>query len=103
VILVAKPGATKLSALRQAYEQLRSVGARVLGVVLNEVNPRSRKYGYYYKGNYSKYSYYYQSGGVKQKKTNGLAQLPQVLAQLPPGEVDKPDADKILPPLKMRN
>jgi non-specific protein-tyrosine kinase len=47
VILVVKPGVTKLTAIQQGLEQLRAVGARVLGVVLNEVNPGSRKYGYY--------------------------------------------------------
>jgi Mrp family chromosome partitioning ATPase len=67
VILVVKPGATKLSALQQALDQLRTVGARVLGVVLNEVNPTSRKYGYYYNRDYSKYVYPYQKpdGGQK--------------------------------------
>ncbi len=59
VIIVARPGMTKLSALRQTLEQLQTVGARVLGVVLNQVDPRSRKYGYYYHRYYSKYSHYY--------------------------------------------
>jgi hypothetical protein len=39
----------------------------VLGVVLNEVNPRSRKYGYYYNRYYSKYSHYYDEGGKKKR------------------------------------
>ena len=43
VILVVKPGVTKLSALQQALEQLRAVGARMLGVVLNEVQPKFPK------------------------------------------------------------
>jgi hypothetical protein len=30
---------------------------------MNEVNPKSRKYGYYYNRYYSKYSRYYQDGG----------------------------------------
>lgn len=68
VILVVKPGVTKLTAIQQALEQLRAVGARVLGVVLNEVNPGSRKYGYYY-NRYSKYSHYYERDGIKQKRT----------------------------------
>jgi capsular exopolysaccharide synthesis family protein len=65
VILVAKPGVTRLRDFGQALEQLRNVNARVLGVVLNEVNPRSRKYGYYYNRYYSKYSYYYGEPGKK--------------------------------------
>lgn len=55
VVLVAKPGTTKVAALHEALRQLRAVNARVLGVVLNEVNARSRKYGYYYNRYYSKY------------------------------------------------
>ena len=58
VILVAKPGVTRLRDFQQALEQLQRVDTRVLGVVLNEVNPRSRKYGYYYNRYYSKYSQY---------------------------------------------
>jgi capsular exopolysaccharide synthesis family protein len=68
VILVAKPGVTKLSAFKQTLEQLQAVGARILGVVLNEVEPKSRKYGYYYHRYYNKYSYYYTPDGQKIKK-----------------------------------
>ncbi len=67
VIIVAVPGMTKLSALRQTLEQLQAVGARVLGVVLNQVNPSSRKYGYYYHRYYSKYSHYYDEKEDKKK------------------------------------
>lgn len=52
VILVAKPGTTKMSDFRQSIETLKAVKANILGVVLNEVNPASRKYGYYYKHGY---------------------------------------------------
>ena len=67
VILVVKPGATRLRDFQQAFEQLRAGGARVLGVVLNAVNPHSRKYGYYYNRYYSKYSYYYGENGNKKR------------------------------------
>lgn len=67
VVLVAKPGVTKVGAFQQALEQLRAVNARVLGVVMNEVNPGSRKYGYYYNRYYSKYSRYYETRGGKGK------------------------------------
>lgn len=70
VILVIKPGVTKLSVFQQALEQLHSVGAHVLGVVLNGVEPTNRKYGYYYNRYYSKYSQYYGGYGTKQKKMN---------------------------------
>lgn len=65
VLLVAMPGKTRLRDFQQAYEQLKTVGARVLGVVLNEVDQRNRKYGYYYNRYYSKYSYYYGDAGRK--------------------------------------
>jgi non-specific protein-tyrosine kinase len=69
VVLVAKPGMTKRTAFEQTLEQLRAVGARVLGVVLNQVNPDSRKYGYYYHRYYSKYSHYYDKDGKKTKNS----------------------------------
>jgi polysaccharide biosynthesis transport protein len=95
VILVAKPGMTKLSAFQQALEQLRAVGARVLGVVLNEVDPNSRKYGYYYNRYYSNYSNYYQKGGAKQKRTR--------LPKAQPENELQAEVDEVLPPVKLRN
>ena len=84
VIVVVKPGVTKLNALQQALEQLRAVGARVLGVVLNEVNPGSRKYGYYYNRYYSKYSHYYEEkGGTKQKKAKETVKSKSAPEKLP--------------------
>jgi len=98
VILVVKPGVTKLSALQQALEQLRAVGARVLGVVLNEVNPGSRKYGYYYNRYYSKYSHYYEEkGGPKQEKAKETAKSKPALKR-----VSEAETDKILPHEKIR-
>jgi non-specific protein-tyrosine kinase len=73
VILVAKPGVTRLRDFQQALDQLKAVDAHVLGVVLNEVNPRSRKYGYYYNRYYSKYSYYYGDGGRKKSENSRTA------------------------------
>ena len=67
VILVAKPGVTKLAAFKQTLEQLQGVGAKILGVVLNDVEPKSSKYGYYYHRYYSKVSYYYSADGTKKK------------------------------------
>jgi succinoglycan biosynthesis transport protein ExoP len=69
VIVVAKPGVTKKRDFLQTLEQLRSVDARVLGVVLNQVNSRSRKYGYHYNRYYSKYTNYYEADEGKKKKT----------------------------------
>jgi capsular exopolysaccharide synthesis family protein len=68
VVLVVKPGTTKLGAFQQALEQLRAVNARVLGVVMNEVSPHSRQYGYYYNRYESKHMRYYETGGGKRTK-----------------------------------
>jgi non-specific protein-tyrosine kinase len=59
VLLVVRPGVTKLVACKRAVEQLRRVGANVLGVVLNEVEiKRTRgKYDYYH-GYYYAYEPY---------------------------------------------
>jgi succinoglycan biosynthesis transport protein ExoP len=57
VLLVIKPEATKMAEARDAVEQLRRVGANLLGVVFNDVDVR--KSGYYY----YKYKDYYYSGG----------------------------------------
>jgi Mrp family chromosome partitioning ATPase len=99
VILVVKPGTTKLSALQQALEQLRSVGARVLGVVLNEVNPTSRKYGYYYKRYHLKYSHRHQKPGGGQKR----ARKPDKLLQPETDNVFQSETDTILPHSKIKN
>lgn len=51
VLLVARHGATKREQLRQSSQMLRSVDARLLGVVLNMVPPKSAtadSYGYGY-------------------------------------------------------
>ena len=115
VILVAKPGSTKLSSFQQTLVQLRSVGARVLGVVLNDVNPKSRKYGYYYNRYYSKYSYQYQKPAVEQKKMRELDKVFQtepekVLQSREDGflksetdDVFRSEPDQMLPHLKIKN
>ncbi|MDX1437229.1 MAG: polysaccharide biosynthesis tyrosine autokinase [Anaerolineales bacterium] len=56
VILVIRPGTTKLGASKQAVEQLVRSGAQLLGVVLNDVDLKRSRYNYYYKNYY--YSYY---------------------------------------------
>lgn len=54
VLLVLTPGRTSAEAARAAVEQYRRVGARLLGVVLNNIQP-GQGYGY---TPYSQYSYY---------------------------------------------
>ncbi|RPI82279.1 MAG: polysaccharide biosynthesis tyrosine autokinase [Chloroflexi bacterium] len=71
VLLVIKPGLTKLAAATQAVEQLRRVGANILGVVLNDVNMKKSRYRYsYYKNYYNNYGKYYgDTASSKQEKT----------------------------------
>ena len=52
VVLVVKPGFTKLRAAQQAITQLHHVGANLLGVVLNDVDHKQAGYYYYYPSYY---------------------------------------------------
>ncbi len=67
VLVVVRPGKTRQSALRHTLEQLQQVGARVLGIVLNDVTTHRSAYSYHYKyyRNYAAYQDYY---GKKHKK-----------------------------------
>ena len=67
VVVVIKPGFTKQSAVIQTVEQLRKVNARILGLVLNDVNASKSRY-YYYKNYYHYSTYYTENGGKKKKK-----------------------------------
>jgi non-specific protein-tyrosine kinase len=88
VILVAKPGKTRRVELKQALQQLRAVGAPVLGLVLNAVNPSNSRYGYYYSTYYSRYAHYYSErprlkglfGGLAKRKKRSSARQPEVIA-----------------------
>lgn len=55
VLLVVRPGATPRGPARDAVKQLKSVGANLLGVVLNNVpgHGLGYGYGYYYDGYYA--------------------------------------------------
>lgn len=65
VLLVVKPGETKLAAARDAVEQLRRVGANLIGVVINEVDPKSGRYGYYYRYDDQYYGHPEAEGSAK--------------------------------------
>jgi capsular exopolysaccharide synthesis family protein len=60
VLLVIKPGVSKLQACKHAVEQLKMVGAHILGVVLNDVKINSSSY---YKGYYKDYKYHSNKKG----------------------------------------
>jgi capsular exopolysaccharide synthesis family protein len=68
VILVVKPGTTKFMACKQAVDQLERVGARILGLVLNDVEVKRSGYKYaYYQGYYHTYHRYYGNDASPQK------------------------------------
>jgi succinoglycan biosynthesis transport protein ExoP len=70
VVLVVKPGKTKLDACRQAIEQLQRVGAKILGVVFNDVEIKRLDYKYqYYRGYYN--GHYYRDDKQSAKNRGG--------------------------------
>ena len=71
VLLVVKPGKTKLAACKQAVEQLQRIGANLLGVVLNDVEVKRSGYRYaYYKGYYYSDHKYYAADEDSKKVRN---------------------------------
>jgi len=69
ILLVVRPGKTRISALRQTIEQLRQVNARILGVVLNDVAVSGKSYSYHYNyyQNYSENKDYFETREKKKK------------------------------------
>jgi capsular exopolysaccharide synthesis family protein len=70
LVLRAEKSTRRLS--QQARDALMSVGARLLGVVVNDVSPKRGYYGYYSSyGRYGGYGYYghYSYYGDREKKT----------------------------------
>jgi non-specific protein-tyrosine kinase len=68
VILVVRPGVTKLVNTKQTVDQLRRGGANILGIVLNDIEHRRSRYQYYYRGYYSYDSYYGEQGDKRRKR-----------------------------------
>jgi Mrp family chromosome partitioning ATPase len=64
VLMVIKPGTSKLQACKQAVEQLKTSGARILGVVLNNVDLKHSAYRYAY---YKSATYYADKKGYVRK------------------------------------
>jgi non-specific protein-tyrosine kinase len=69
ILLVVRPGKTRISALRQTIEQLRQLNARILGVVLNDVAISGKSYSYHYNyyHNYSENKDYFETREKKKK------------------------------------
>lgn len=68
ILVVIKPGGTRIGPAQVMMEQLKRAGARVFGAVLNPISPRGSHY--YTKYNYYT-SYYYKSGGYGDDAKNG--------------------------------
>lgn len=68
VLLVLKPYVTQMGAARQTVEQMQRAGARLLGVVLNQVDLKNSRYNYYYRSYYAASYHYY---GRDEKPRNG--------------------------------
>ncbi|MCP4578314.1 MAG: polysaccharide biosynthesis tyrosine autokinase, partial [Deltaproteobacteria bacterium] len=66
VVLVIRAGQTVREVAKNSVSQLHSVGANVLGAVLNAVDIGKDKYYYYYY--YQYYHYYYGDDGDKKKR-----------------------------------
>jgi succinoglycan biosynthesis transport protein ExoP len=67
VLLVLRPGATKIAAAKQTVETLARGGANILGVVLNGIGKRGARY-YYYRNYYVYNQYYGDTDGVEDRK-----------------------------------
>lgn len=67
VLMVARMGATHGDALRRSVEEMRGLGARVVGTVLTDVNQREDRYGY----RYGYYQYYEEDGKHGNGNGNG--------------------------------
>ena len=57
VVLVVRGGKSNRAAVRAARQGLESVGAKILGVVLNDVDVRTGGYGYYGSSGYPRRYY----------------------------------------------
>ncbi len=71
VLIIVRPGKTRIRALKQTLDQMNQVNARVLGVILNNVETRFSSYGYHYRyyRDYSAYQHYYGSKEKKARKS----------------------------------
>ena len=48
IILVLKPGVTRIGLANHVIEQFNRIGANILGIVLNDIDPRKQNNRYYY-------------------------------------------------------
>jgi capsular exopolysaccharide synthesis family protein len=79
VVIVVRLGQTRMSALRHSIEQLRYVGGNLVGVVINDLNEKDARYGYYYRSQYYKAYQHYGADKPKKggKKSPETAEVPE--------------------------
>ena len=70
VLLVMRPGVTKLTSAKQAVEQLERMGANLIGVVLNNIKAKRSRHGMYYYEGYQSYMEYYSSDDGKKENSH---------------------------------
>ena len=93
VLLVIKPGVTKFSMLQSTLEQLRYVGAKVIGVVINGIDEKNPRYGYYYKSyHYKTYKQYGHGGDASKEKGRGAGKVMKVKVKVK--EVEEVEIDE---------
>jgi capsular exopolysaccharide synthesis family protein len=75
VVLVVLSGETARGALHQSKNALHQVNAKILGVVVNQVDSVQTRYGYY---KYGKYHYYEQEGKTKELPSANQPKIDQI-------------------------
>ncbi len=70
VVMVLRAGRTKMALLRHAVQDLRQVGANIIGLVFTDIDHASNRYGQYYYY-YKNYDGYYESGDEATKELSG--------------------------------
>jgi capsular exopolysaccharide synthesis family protein len=78
VLIVVRPGVTKLAAAKQTVEQLHRVGANIIGVVINNLDLNRSKYAHYYARKYRYYSAYHYGKKNKYYSEEDSKPLPRV-------------------------
>jgi capsular exopolysaccharide synthesis family protein len=86
-VLIVKASETTREAAKRALEQVKSVRARALGVVLNQVDFRREQYYYSY---YYKNQYYYSEEGEKRVRRVRTERV----AKRPPGKKATPERSR---------
>lgn len=91
VIIVVKPGTTKMAAFEQSVDQLRRVGANLLGVIINDLDFNRSRYGYYYKNYY--YSGYYYTQNTDGRRVKRKSRPASVEPKTDPLSIENENAD----------